>query len=77
MKVWNAKIENRRPDVAAVRTVCVLDRIESQGQLISSPDRGYLKWSGQHAYENNILPEDFAEITLCCTHQNEAGLFLF
>jgi hypothetical protein len=76
MKVWNAVIENRRPDVAAVRTVCVLDQIESQGLPYSSPDRGYLKWSGQHTYENTILPEDFAEVTLCCTHQGEAGLFL-
>ncbi len=76
MKVWNAKIENRRPDVAAVRTVCVLDQIESSGLHTPSPDRSYLKWSGQHTYENTILPEDSAEVTLCCTHQNEAGLFL-
>jgi hypothetical protein len=76
MKVWNAKIENRRPDVAAVRTVCILDQIESQGRDFPSPDRAYLKWSGQHSYENTILPEDLAEVTLCCTHQNETGLFL-
>ncbi len=76
MKVWNAKIENRRPDVSAVRTVCVLDKIESGGQITPSPDRSYLKWSGQATYENTILAEDSCEVTLCCTHQNEAGLFL-
>ena len=76
MKVWTAKIENRRPDVAAVRTVCILDEIESGGQCYPSPDRSYLKWSGQATYENTILAEDFGEVTLCCTHQNEPGLFL-
>ncbi len=76
MKVWNARIENRRPDVAAVRTVCVLDKVEFGGQVHPSPDRSYLKWSGQATYENTILPEDACEVTLCCTHQNEDGLFL-
>jgi hypothetical protein len=76
MKVWNAVIENRRPDVAAVRTVCILDEIESGGHLSPSPDRSYLKWSGQATYENTLLPEDSGEVTLCCIHQNERGLFL-
>ena len=77
MKVWNAKIENRRPDVAAVRTVCILGEIESgAGGPYPSPDRSYLKWSGQATYENTMLPRDFGEVTLCCTHQNEPGLFL-
>lgn len=77
MRVWNAKIENRRPDVAAVGTVCILDEIESgTGIPCPSPDRSYLKWSGQATYLNTILPKDFGEVTLCCTHQNEQGLFL-
>ena len=45
MKVWNAKIKNDRPDVAAVRTVCILDEIKSNGKRDPSPDRGYLKWA--------------------------------
>ncbi len=53
MKVWNAKIENRRPDVAAVRTVCILDEIESGGKRLPSPDRAYLKWCGQATYDLN------------------------
>jgi len=77
MRVWNAKIENRRPDVAAVRAACILDEIESGiGIPYPSPDRSYLKWSGQATYENTILPKDYGEVTLCCTHQNEQGLFL-
>jgi hypothetical protein len=76
MKAWTAKIENRRPDVAAVRTVCILDQIESGSQLCPSPDRSYLKWSGQATYENTLLPEDVGEVVLCCTHQEEPGIFL-
>jgi hypothetical protein len=76
MKVWNAKIENRRPDVAAVRTVYILDEIESAGGRSPSSDRAYLKWSGQATYENTILPQDFGLVTLFCTHQDEPGLFL-
>jgi hypothetical protein len=76
MTVWNAKIENRRPDVAAVRAVCILSDIETQGTKVPSPDRAYLKWCGQATYENTILPNDFGLVTLCCTHQDEPGLFL-
>jgi hypothetical protein len=76
MKVWNAKIENRRPDAAAVRTVCILAEVESGGECFPSTDRAYLKWCGQQAYENTILPQDFGLLTLCCTHQDEPGLFL-
>jgi len=76
MKVWNAKIENRRPDEAAVRTVCILTDVESSGKSFPSADRAYLKWCGQASYEITILPQDFGIVTLCCTHQDEPGLFL-
>jgi len=76
MKVWNAKIVNHRPDVAAVRTVCILTDIESGGGRFPSTDRAYLKWCGQATYENTILPEDFGVVTLCSTHQDQQGLFL-
>jgi hypothetical protein len=83
MKVWSIKIRNMRPDVAAVRTLCILDYIENikDGQTIreNSPDRSYLKWSGQMipmGYELTILPNDFGVVNLLAVHEDAPGLFL-
>jgi hypothetical protein len=76
MKVWNAKIENRRPDAAAVKAVCILSGLESADKPIPFTDRAYLKWCGQATYENTILPQNFGIVTLCSVHQDEPGLFL-
>jgi hypothetical protein len=39
MTVWNAKIENRRPDVAAVSSVCILSDIETRGMKVPSREK--------------------------------------
>jgi len=77
-RVWQARVENRRPDIAAVGMVCILDRIKtSKGKEIESPDRSPLKWAGQHAaYERTILPKDFGDVDLFSMHADKPGLFL-
>jgi len=75
--VWQARIENKRPDAAAVGTVCILDSIRSEdGSDVQHEDRAYLKWSGQAGYERTILPEDFGVVDLCAISPDEPGLFL-
>jgi hypothetical protein len=77
MKVWSVKVCNRRPDVAAVRAVCILDRIENTiGQSEPSPDRSYLKWSGQNGYDSTIFPEDFGVVNILSVQRIERGAFL-
>ena len=80
MKVWSVKVRNMRPDVAAVGAVCILDCIEntagSQTVRNDSPDRSYLKWSGQIGYERTILPEDFGVVNVLSVHEDEPGAFL-
>jgi len=76
-QVWEARIQNRRPDVAAVGAVCILDHIRKRdGTDFPSPDRSYLKWSGQSGYERTILPKDYAVIDLFALHANRLGIFL-
>lgn len=75
--VWQVRVHNRRPDSAAVGTVCILDYIRSpDGKRINSPDRSYLKWAGQAGYERTILPEDFGDVDLFSLHADRPGLFL-
>ena len=75
--VWHARIENRRPDVAAVNTVCILDSIQDpSNQKTSSSDRSYLKWAGQKGYERTILPKDFGTIDVFAIHADKRGVFL-
>jgi len=75
--VWQAKIENRRPDVAAVAAVCILDRIQTQdGMLVELKDRTPLKWAGQRGYECTILPKDFGIIDLLAISMKTGGIFL-
>jgi hypothetical protein len=76
-QVWEARILNHRPDVAAVGTVCILDHIRRRGGTDTpSPDRSYLKWSGQAGYDRTILPEDHGVIALFGVRPDQPGLFL-
>jgi hypothetical protein len=75
--IWHARIENRRPDIAAVNAVCILDSIEfSDGEKLQSPDRSYLKWARHAGYNRTILPEDFAFLDLFSVHADQPGVFL-
>jgi hypothetical protein len=74
---WRAKIENRRPDVAAVGAVCILDSILlPSGVVHPSPDRGYLKWVGHSGYERTLLPKSAEEVDICAVRRDRQGLFL-
>lgn len=77
MRTWAVDIENRRPDVAATRTICILDKIIDAVGSQPSLDRSFLKWSGFHQrYENTLLPEDFGTVNLLAVREQERGLFL-
>jgi hypothetical protein len=74
---WQTRIENRRPDVAAVGAVCILDSMHyAGGQEVPCNDRAYLKWAGQAGYERTILPQDFGLIDLFAVRPDVPGLFL-
>jgi hypothetical protein len=77
-RVYQVKVENRRPDVAAVGAICILDYIinKSDGNKIISPDRSYLKWAAQHGYERTILPDDYGIIDAFAVRADMPGLFL-
>jgi hypothetical protein len=75
--VWQARIENRRPDAAAVGAVCILDSIRDQsGNEIPCEDHAYLKWAGHAGYERTLLPQDFGLIDLFAVRPDAPGLFL-
>jgi hypothetical protein len=76
--VWHAYVENRRPDVAAVNVVCILDSIECpDGSEKVSPDRSYLKWArGYTAYQRTILPQDHGVVDLFAIHADAQGIYL-
>jgi hypothetical protein len=76
MRVREADIENHRPDMAAVNTVCILDTFNDGSGPKHSIDRSYLKWSGQQGYEQTILPKDFGRVALLSTHHDRPGVFL-
>ena len=75
---WQARIGNRRPDVAAVNSLCILDSIKPQdGSEQPSQDRSCLKWAGGlQAYQKTILPLDHGIIDVLSVHADEQGLFL-
>jgi hypothetical protein len=76
-RVWQVKVENKRPDAAAIGTVCILDYIEmKKGTRIRPFDRSYLKWAGQIGYERTILPKDSGDIDIFSLHADEPGIFL-
>jgi len=75
--VWQIRVQNHRPDVAAVGAVCILDSIESpNGNISPALDRSYLKWAGQAGYERTILPTDFGDLDLFSIHFDSPGIFL-
>lgn len=75
--VYQAKVENRRPDVAAVEAVCILDKIKyPDGTIVESPDRAHLKWARQAGYSRTILPSDYGIIDLFAIRENNPGIFL-
>jgi hypothetical protein len=77
-RTWLARVENRRPDVAAGGTVCLLDYIirQSDGKRIEPFDRSYLKWAGQAGYDRTILPRDHGDIDIFSIHADKPGIFL-
>jgi hypothetical protein len=75
--IWHAHIKNKRPDVAAVNSVCILNYIEHpDGSKYPCMDRSYLKWAHQSGYQRTILPEDHGEIDIFALHADERGIFL-
>jgi len=76
-KVWQVVVSNRRQDIAAVDTVCVLAKWRRKGgRWQVSPDRAYLKWAAQADYRRTILPGDSAAIDVLAIHAYPPGLFL-
>lgn len=58
-RIWTVDFENRRPDAAATRVVCLLDSFEDNIRRWPSPDRSFLKWWGfNNCYEGVVLPKD-------------------
>jgi hypothetical protein len=75
--VWRVRVNNLRPDVAAVGSVCILDRFERKGgRQHVLHDRSYLKWCGQVGYERTILPLDHGDIDLLAIRPGQPGIFL-
>jgi hypothetical protein len=73
---WRAQIQNKRPDVAAFGTICVLDSIlDPSGNSYRCPDRAHLKWAA-HGYECDVLPEDSEGVEVFAVRRDERGLFL-
>jgi hypothetical protein len=76
-ETWKITIKNRRPDVAAVGVVCILDTIvDPSGRCRACPDRGYLKWVGHRDYQRTILPNAAEQVDLFAVRCHQAGLFL-
>jgi hypothetical protein len=76
--IWHAIIQNKRPDIAAVNAVCILDSITlPNGDITKSNDRSNLKWAGHIiCYSNTILPMDFGKIDIFSIRKNRRGIFL-
>ncbi len=77
-RVWQVYLENRRPDLAAVDTVCILDEIKYGGSVTGhkSLDRAYLKWAGVGGYSLTILPKDFGIVNVFAARADSPGVFL-
>ena len=75
IKVWRIGVENRRSDVAAIKTICILDYVEFNGRK-DEPDQSNLKWAGQMGYEKTILPNDIGVLDIFSIHSKKQGIFL-
>jgi hypothetical protein len=77
LRTWSVRVENHRPDVAATRTVCILDKIDDGLKILPSTDRSFLKWSGfLHGYKTTLLPDDFGVVNLLSVRKEGRGIFL-
>jgi hypothetical protein len=74
-EIWRVFIENRRSDQAALDAIGILDSMESNGAL-TKPDRTFLKWAGQQAYQKTIFPQDDADIDAFAIRVDGSGVFL-
>lgn len=77
-RVWLVQIHNRRRDLAAVDTICILDKLTVDGRIVPSSDRAPIKWAGQHlGYARTILPEDFGIVNLFAAYYDNKAPSLF
>jgi len=77
--VWEAEIKNMRYDIAAIHTVCILDKILvlPSNEEIKHSDRSYLKWSGHSSgYEKTILPLDYGIVNVLSMWVGKRGIYL-
>jgi len=75
--IWHARVENHRPDAAAVNAVCVLDYIKfPNGEKRNCDDRSCLKWALQQGYQRTILPKDYGLIDIFAIHTDKPGIYL-
>lgn len=75
--IWHTFIHNRRPDIAAVNTMCILDYIElPDGTKENCYDRSYLKWATQLGYQKTIFPEDYGIIDIFAIREEPPGIYL-
>ncbi len=75
--VWQVQVRNRRPDTAALGTICVLSHIQEQGrERLASVDRSPLKWAQQASYAATLLPGDFGFIDVFALQEDNPGIFL-
>jgi hypothetical protein len=75
-KSWRTRIWNKRPDVAAFGTICILHSIlDPSGNSSRCTDRAHLKWAA-HGYECDVLPEDSEAIDVFAVRRDRRGLFL-
>ena len=74
-EIWHVVVENPRSDQAAWNTIAILDSVTSNG-IVNKPDRTFLKWAGQQAYQQTIFPQDFAEIDAFAIRVDGSGVFL-
>lgn len=77
--IWTLRIENRRPDRAAVNTIAVFHSFRQSNKRTNNPsgDSAYLKWAGLDVgYNRTILPKSGGILDIFATRVNEEGLFL-
>lgn len=72
LETWKAQIENKRPDIAAVGAVCILDLINGK----PCSDRAYLKWGSRQGYQRTLLPLDHGLVDLFNIRADRPGMFL-
>jgi|LQYC01.1.fsa_nt_gi hypothetical protein len=76
--VYQIKVENKRSDIPAIRTICSLDYYSKKknGTKTLSHDRSNLKCAGQATFEPTIRPKDFAKFDLFAIRGKDPGIFL-